>query len=250
MKYQLIRNTLVLFSVLTMLFIQGCASRHSRILERPAHIPEGYAFVYGTAFNDMEKIGDFVFTDPDAWSHASVESRRALALCAMSDYDPPHRSPHNIALFALGMVGSFVLDVDAVYTGRDYGHSDLCFFFAATDPVHFYYSHIAAEADDNAHHIMLVNEAARTGVATERTGGVVWEQGVTHHIRIVRDMEVGTTRVYFDDMKSPVMETTDTTLGAGYVGFGSFDDTGRFSNINLWSPDYEEAQIDFFNHLR
>ena len=32
------------------------------------------------------------------------------------------------------------------------------------------------------------------------------------------------------------MRATDTTFGMGRVGFGSFDDTGRISNIRLYAP--------------
>jgi len=35
-------------------------------------------------------------------------------------------------------------------------------------------------------------------------------------------------------MKTPVLIATDKTLGHGYVGLGSFDDTGSFDNISLW----------------
>ena len=44
-------------------------------------------------------------------------------------------------------------------------------------------------------------------------------------------MADGTIKVYFDDMKTPILEAKDTTFGAGQVGFGSFDDTARFDDV-------------------
>ena len=48
--------------------------------------------------------------------------------------------------------------------------------------------------------------------------------------------ESGEIRVYFDDMKTPAMTATDKTFGAGRVGFGSFDDTGNFDDIRIYTP--------------
>ena len=46
-----------------------------------------------------------------------------------STYTPPHRSPLAIALFDNPVDGSWVLELEARQTGRDYGHRDLCVFF-------------------------------------------------------------------------------------------------------------------------
>ena len=44
------------------------------------------------------------------------------------------------------------------------------------------------------------------------------------------------SKVFFDDLEKPVMEAKDTTFGAGHIGFGSFDDTGKVKNIRIWTP--------------
>ena len=40
-------------------------------------------------------------------------------------------------------------------------------------------------------------------------------------------------QIFFDDMKTPVMEATDKTFTWGRVGVGSFDDTGNWDDIVL-----------------
>ena len=51
----------------------------------------------------------------------------------------------------------------------------------------------------------------------------------------------GTLRVYFDGEKEPTVFTDSDPLGWGRVGFGSFDDTGRFSKVRIWAPEKRTA---------
>ena len=55
-------------------------------------------------------------------------------------------------------------------------------------------------------------------------------------------------KVFFDDMTTPIMLAADKKFGAGYIGFGSFDDTGKVDNVRLWSPTEPETKAaPFFN---
>jgi hypothetical protein len=38
------------------------------------------------------------------------------------------------------------------------------------------------------------------------------------------------------------MTATDKTFGWGYVGFGTFDDTGRVSNVKIWAPEMQPGE--------
>lgn len=173
-------------------------------------------------------------TDPEAWSVVEEDGNHVLALQRSSDYAPKVRSPLNIALASELIVGSFVFEATVKQTGRDYDHRDLCLFFGHNGPSKFYYVHLASKADDHAHSIFLVNDAARISVAKERTEGVVWDDE-THRVRITRDAESGRIEVFFDDMERPIMQTVDKTFLKGTIGLGSFDDTGTFDNIRLWA---------------
>ena len=52
--------------------------------------------------------------------------------------------------------------------------------------------------------------------------------------------------MYFDDMSTPIMEATDHHFDFGRIGFGSFDDTGRFDNIKIWGPGLYSKEGEFF----
>ncbi len=200
----------------------------------PAELPANFQLLIDEDFE-----GDFVIeealdtTDDDAWRIFASAGGNVLELRRRSDYKPPVTSPLSIALFRDVQVGSFVLEADLKQTGAEYGHRDMCIFFGAEDRTRFYYVHLASRADDSAHNVLLVDDAPRTAITTARTGGVSWGEE-WHRVRVSRDVESGLIRVFFDDMEVPVMEAVDTRFAQGYVGFGSFDDTGMIDNVKLW----------------
>ena len=175
----------------------------------------------------------WTFTDPAAWTIGKVEDQRVLELNAASDYEPEVRSPLNIAWIEGLDLDDFVLDVDLRSTTPDYGHRDLCLFFGKQDASHFYYVHLGKEADPHAHSIFLVDGAPRVSIAQDRTDGTPWTDD-WHHVRVVRKAESGLIAVYFDDMETPIMTSTDSTFEHGGLGVGSFDDTGQFDSIRIW----------------
>jgi hypothetical protein len=77
-------------------------------------------------------------------------------------------------------------------------------------------------------------------------GGVNWGLGVWHKVRLERKSSDGTIRVWFDDMSKPIMAASDQTFGAGFVGFGSFDDTGKVANIRIWAKDVSAKETPAF----
>ena len=171
-----------------------------------------------------------------------------MELATQSDYKPIVRSPFNIALIADRVFEDFVLEADLIQTGREYGHRDMCLFFGFQRPTNFYYAHIATAADEHAHNIFIVNGQPRTNIAKKTTKGVNWGLGVWHKVRLERKLADGSIRVFFDDMREPIMIAEDKTFGAGYVGFGSFDDTGMVDNIKISGNKVEKKKTEFFSH--
>jgi len=202
----------------------------------------GLPLLFETDFSKNISINDFECTDFAAWRiNAKTE---ALELFGESQYEPKVRSPKNIAILKDYKVGDFVLELDLKQTGREYGHRDMCLFFGIKDPSNFYYVHLASKADDHAHSIFLVNDVPRKSIAMERTDGISW--GIDwHHVKIVRTIEDGKIEVYFDDMEKPIMQAKDQHFGFGYVGFGSFDDTGMIDNIRIYGNTLSD-KIGFF----
>lgn len=198
--------------------------------------------LYMNDFSEEEAIEDFVFTDKNAWRWAEVEGKNSLELHGRSKYSPPHRSPYNIALIGGKTFGDFDLELDMMQTGKEYGHRDLCIFFGFEDPANFYYVHIATKADAHAHSVFLVDDAARKSICDDRTEGADWGSKEWKKVRIERRIKEGTIKVFFDDMKKPIMVTKDTTHGQGMIGLGSFDDTGAVKLIKVMGTEVKETE--------
>jgi hypothetical protein len=227
-----------------------CAFHAARAAEKPDGIPDDYKLVYEQNFDSETALKDFVMTDPKAWKRATTNEITALELVRQSKYSPAVRSPVNVALVADKVLSDFVLEADLMQTGPEYGHRDMCLFFGFQSPTNFYYAHIATAADDHAHNVFIVNGAPRTKIAKETTKGVNWGLGVWHRVRLERKASDGAIRVYFDNMTRPIMIAEDTTFASGYVGFGSFDDTGMVDNIRVWAPTAPEKRAKFFEPTR
>ncbi|QDU20526.1 hypothetical protein [Urbifossiella limnaea] len=182
---------------------------------------------------------NLVFSDPAVWSFGKDAAGAGFLELKYdtkkykSSYSPKHRSPVHIALLKQPVGADFVLDVEAQSTIPAYGHQDLCLFFGFQSPEKYYYTHVARAADMNAHNVFVVNDAPRKNIATKTTKGVDWKAGTWHKLRLARQGSTGTVDVYFDDLTTPVITATDKTFQGGYVGIGSFDDTGRFRNLRV-----------------
>lgn len=205
-----------------------------RELKAPAALTDSRNGMPLVFFEDFESgAGRWTQTDPNAWKIADDNGNHVYSQYQTSKYEPPVRSPLNIARIKDLNVSDFVVQVRMEQTGREYGHRDMCVFFGYQDPSHFYYTHIATAADDAAHSIHIVNGAPRTSIVLERTKGVDWGTGY-HDVRVVRDTASGSIEVFFDDMTKPIMRAVDKTFGPGGIGFGTFDDTGNIDDVMIW----------------
>ncbi len=178
-------------------------------------------------------------TDPNpndaVWKIIDLGGKQTnvLRVTGKSKYEPPHRSPHSIALLKDIKVGDFELTARVQNTNSTAGpHRDLCIFWGYQDPSHFYYVHFGAKADPHACQIFIVNDAPRKMITEREAKGTPWTDG-WHKVKVVRRIGDGTMEAYFDDMKKPLMTARDRTFKAGQVGVGTFDDHGNFDDIEL-----------------
>jgi hypothetical protein len=207
-------------------------------------VPGDYKLAYEQSFDSDVSIQDFSFTQKDKWLLSEGKSGKALEFTGISEYQPPFRSPHTLGFIRNLVVGSFIMEVDLLQTGKEYGHRDMCIAFGLQNPAHFYYAHMATKMDDNAHQIMLVDGAPRRKISSFTTQGVNWGEEKWHLVRIERNIEDGTIKVFFDG--ELIEEAKDKTFGAGHVGFGSFDDSGKIDNIRIWSKDAAKKELAAF----
>jgi hypothetical protein len=199
-------------------------------------IGQDYPLLYENNFEKEKDLSDFEFSDAAAWKLSDSLDNKSLELFGFSRYELPVSSPFNIAVLKTVRVGSFVLEVDLEQTSIEYPHRDMCLFFNMKNPTNYYYVHIASVADPHAHTIILVNDEPQANITSKVSDGIQWGNQ-WHKVRIERDVKVGIIKVFFDNMKIPIMEATDTHFDSGYVGFGSFDDSGLIDNIKLWGEE-------------
>jgi len=147
-----------------------------------------------------------------------------------STYQPPHRSPTNVALLRDVTVGDLVLTAKVQSTHPDYGHRDAVIVFGYQDPAHFYYVHLGKQADDHANQIFIVNNEARKKISITSTTGTNWDDN-WHNVKVVRKVADGSIEIYYDDMTKPVMTAKDETFKWGRIGVGTFDDTSDWDDI-------------------
>jgi hypothetical protein len=215
--------------------------------ENSANIPANYKLVYASDFASPKALQQFTFTDPKAWQIAKDDGAPSLELFEASKYVPKFRSPFNIALLKDKVFTDVIIECEACSTVKPYGHQDMCIIYGFVSPSQFYYTHIAVAPDPHAHNCFIVNNAERLAVGKDVSKGVTWGVNEWHKLRIVRKGSDGTTTVYFDDMSKPIMRAVDKNFPSGAIGFGSFDDKGKFRNIRVHAPAVEEKKTEGFS---
>lgn len=173
-------------------------------------------------------------TDPAAWGiRRDSDGQTALGiLVRVSDYTPPFRSPHNVALIREVQLSDVLLQFQVRSTLDTGPHRDCCVFFGYQDPANFYYVHLGARPDPNSGQIMLVRGAPRRPL-TDNRRPVAWGDR-WHAVKLRWSAETGHIAIYFDDMDEPLMQVTDKTFGGGRLGLGSFDDMNDFTDVRLY----------------
>ncbi len=172
-------------------------------------------------------------TDPKAWKITEIDGNPAYEILGGSQYEPPFRSPLNIAIRRDGIVGDFIFTARVRTTRESYDHRDMCVVFGYQNPSNFYYIHLGQRTDPHANQIFLVNEAPRVAISEKTTEGTPWVTGKWHDVKIVRTVASGRIEVYFDDMTTPTHLAHDKTFTWGRVGIGTFDDKGIWDDVEL-----------------
>ena len=115
---------------------------------------------------------------------------------------------------------------------REVLRRDLNLVFGYQSPSRFYYVHLSGVTDAVHHGIFLVADADRRRIDDGKGEPQLKDQN-WHRVRLERDGLTGRIEIYVDGSKAPVLAASDTTIRAGQVGLGSFDDTGEFRQIQV-----------------
>ena len=196
----------------------------------PGRADEALPLVFEDDFS--QGIDQWEPTDPAAWTLGKDGERSVWGLNKRtSNYQPKVRSPHNVALVKDLELSDTLITFQVKSTRDTGGHRDCCVFFNWRDPEHFYYVHLGAKPDPASGQIMIVDGTPRRPL-TKNTKPVPWDDQ-WHSVKLVRDVASGRIAVYFDDLKTPLMEVTDKTFTSGRVGIGSFDDMNDFTAVKV-----------------
>ncbi|UCE20713.1 MAG: hypothetical protein JSV46_00305 [Candidatus Aminicenantes bacterium] len=172
---------------------------------------------------------------PENWQVVEIDGSMVYELVSPGKFGEI-RGPTSWSILSEHDVTSFVL------TGRlkckaeeSNPHRDMCIIFHFQNPTHFYYVHFSASSDGLHNIIGLVNGADRIKVNSEPQGESVFRltDKDWHSFKVTCDAETGEMKAFLDDMDTPILTARDKTLTHGFVGIGSFDDTGYFDDIIL-----------------
>ena len=147
------------------------------------------------------------------------------------------RAPTSWSLLTPFPVGSFAFSGRLkCHTDPEVAQRDMVVVFHFQDPTHFYYVHFAASSDQLHNIIGLVNGADRVKINREPPGESIFRltDAGWHDFKVTFDSGTGEIQAFLDDMETPILTASDTTLLHGLVGVGSFDDTGSFDDLILW----------------
>ncbi len=143
----------------------------------------------------------------------------------------PIRRPSALAILKTNPLKNVSIEADVKSTAdTSVIRRDIDFIFGYNSPEEFYYVHLAGITDDVHNGIFIVNKADRKRIDSGKSKPQITDRK-WHHIKVIRNAENGSMKVFVDYSKEPVFEARDLTLIEGQIGVGSFDDTGKFKNI-------------------
>jgi hypothetical protein len=176
-----------------------------------------------------DRLADWTLDGTGGWEI----SEGKLSLVKAGKPGGPFRRPGALAILKSPPFTRVTVEVELRSTappGLDVRDLDLVVGYESQS--RFYYVHLAGRTDAVHNGIFLVADADRRRIDA-RTGVPQLKDQNWHRVRLERDPSTGSIEVYVDGSVAPVLKASDTTIQAGRVGFGSFDETGEFRAISV-----------------
>ena len=143
----------------------------------------------------------------------------------------PIRRPAALAILKSAPLTKLTLEAEIKSTAPvDLPVRDVELIFGYESPTRFYYVHLAGITNAVHNGIFLVADADRRRLDQPDSVPQMKDQA-WHHVRLERDPVSGRIEIFMNGSTTPALKATDTTIAAGRIGFGSFDETGEFRNI-------------------
>ena len=181
------------------------------------------------SFDSADRLSDWTLDGTGGWEI----SEGKLSLIKAGKPGGPFRRPAALAILKSPLFTKVTVEVELRSTApADLEVRDLDLIVGYESSSRFYYVHLAGKTDAVHNGIFLVADADRrridAGTGVPQLKGQNW-----HRVRLERDPSTGSIEVYVDGLAAPVLKASDTTIQAGRVGFGSFDETGEFRAISV-----------------
>jgi hypothetical protein len=143
----------------------------------------------------------------------------------------PIRRPAALAILKSPPFTALTLEAEIKSTAPvDLPVRDVELIFGYESPTRFYYVHLAGITNAVHNGIFVVNDRDRRRLDEPNSVPQMKDQA-WHRVRLERDPTSGRIEIFVDGSATPALKATDTTIAAGRIGFGSFDETGEFRNI-------------------
>ena len=194
-----------------------------------------YSYSLIDDFSDKNFLSKWETNDNNDWAIIEEEGKGELVLLKEGEVGKIRKPAAYAIIKNLDITNfQFTVDVksevDTTIDGRD-----LILFWNYQDSLHFYYAHISNHLHKYHNIIGIVDGKERLPISN--TMGHQENARLTdfdwHKVRVIRDIQTGSIKVYVDDMLKPIHSIIDSTLISGSIGVGSFDDYGKFRNLEL-----------------
>lgn len=179
---------------------------------------------------------EWVFEDPSMWS---IEGDQVTLLETQESLHP-FRRPYQLGYIRtktfvqdFRMVARVKCTETELVQGRD-----IVLVYGYQSPSRFYYVHLSNHYAQEYHNgIFLVNKGDRIRVDHEGLLGATTTLIDDHNWHLITlTRQNGKASIIVDDQM--IMTSEDNTILRGYVGFGSFDDTGSMQLLSLEQLSY------------
>lgn len=193
---------------------------------------------------DRKGLEDWHLPLPNDWRVADDNGNKVLRLQNAGPIGDPRR-PVKFALWKPGCVSDFEAEVKMRRRGKS-----LLVAFGFQDRLHFYYAHVSS--DDGSHQVH--NGLFKVdGGERFRIGGTGSRPALPtrnwHAVRVVRRVDSGKMELFIDGETEPRFSVVDKSFQHGWVGVGSFDETGDFDDFHLTGTVSDKCREDQISPL-